>query len=575
MAVVAFAVVRFKKNRARDAASSRLKKHVASRSDLLLELANGYSGTCRTIDSSRWTTGLTTSWAGAEMPQLAIDFDNDNKFEDFVLNDETYILVHFLVGVDQLTLNPYYPINQDCIHPTGTPTGLENTNGCLDCVCSTCSCGYGFTEQKVLYMEVDDDESGRDITSGSPYEYFEFQLLNKVVAWFYIDTVTFVEVCQGVSPTVTGTTATNSPSDIAPVDDIMAELNPGYAQGNVHALATWRRTSTLHFAIEANTPVRKNDYVLVSFDGEISINTFWSPFKEAVQVGDIVNENVWLFRFDADYGNEENWYASIYLEFIGSNWHRPAVQWVCVVEDPSNKGGANSTTTTTTPASTTTTSNTTTICHETETVVETIWTCPSSPDLICPGGCQAAGCTSEIITEQICKTYELASKKYIDLVTDYLKTLQPEVEGPYGPLVFDATTLQLAENSLRGLPKLSIGNSRDKVYQHMMSSLLMLGDEHALDAINAAITADAWIYNGVFVMETMLQFDNYTENNGYFSESLDSWFFSAVNWEITENTDADLSADYMTTILEGHPYSDDLSELISVIRTSFYEEVFE
>jgi len=76
-------------------------------------------------------------------------------------------------------------------------------------------------------------------------------------------------------------------------------------------------------------------------------------------------------------------------------------------------------------------------------------------------------------------------------------------------------------------------------------------------------------------METMLQFDNYTENNGYFSESLDSWFFSAVNWEITENTDADLSADYMTTILEGHPYSDDLSELISVIRTSFYEEVFE
>ncbi|CBY11145.1 unnamed protein product [Oikopleura dioica] len=309
-------------------------------SALLLGLANGYSGTCRTIDSSRWTTGLTTVWGGAEMAQLAIDFDNDNKFEDFVLNDETYILVHFLVGVDHLTLNPFYPVNPEC--GPGTPTGLENANGCLDCVCLSCSCGYGFTEQKVLYMEVDDDESGRDVYSGSPYEYFEFQLLNKAVAWLYIDTVTFVEVCQGISPTVTGTTATNSPSDIAPVDDIVAELNPGYAQGNVHSLAIWRRTSTLHFAVEGNTPVRENDYVLVSFDGEISINTFWSPFKEAVQVGDIVNENVWLFRFDADYnivdsGSEGNWYGNIQLNFIGSNWHRPAVQWVCVVEDPSNK----------------------------------------------------------------------------------------------------------------------------------------------------------------------------------------------------------------------------------------------
>lgn len=31
-----------------------------------------------------------------------------------------------------------------------------------------------------------------------------------------------------------------------------------------------------------------------------------------------------------------------------------------------------------------------------------MWNCPSSPDLICPGGCAAAGCTSEIIIEQVC-----------------------------------------------------------------------------------------------------------------------------------------------------------------------------
>ena len=36
-----------------------------------------------------------------------------------------------------------------------------------------------------------------------------------------------------------------------------------------------------------------------------------------------------------------------------------------------------------------------------------MWTCPlgSYPDLICPGGCYEAGCTSEVITTEYCWFY--------------------------------------------------------------------------------------------------------------------------------------------------------------------------
>ena len=78
---------------------------------------------------------------------------------------------------------------------------------------------------------------------------------------------------------------------------------------------------------------------------------------------------------------------------------------------------------------------------------------------------------------------ELAPQKYIDLVMDYLNTLPPEVEGPYGPLVFDSTTIQCAEESLEELPKLPIENSRENLYQHMMTGLFLKGDENSLDAI--------------------------------------------------------------------------------------------
>jgi hypothetical protein len=78
---------------------------------------------------------------------------------------------------------------------------------------------------------------------------------------------------------------------------------------------------------------------------------------------------------------------------------------------------------------------------------------------------------------------DLAPHKYIDLVMNYLNTLPPEVEGPYGPLVFDSTTLQCAEDSLDELPKLPIENSRENLYQHMMTGLFLKGDENALDAI--------------------------------------------------------------------------------------------
>jgi hypothetical protein len=91
------------------------------------------------------------------------------------------------------------------------------------------------------------------------------------------------------------------------------------------------------------------------------------------------------------------------------------------------------------------------------------------------------------------------------------------------------------------------------------------------------MTADAWIYNGVFVMETMLNFDMiFDDSLDGISNNPDSWDFSAVNWTITGSSDAELSEEYMADILGGHPNSADpvvLTEVIAPVLEG-YEDVF-
>ena len=65
---------------------------------LLARLTEGYSGICRLLPSSRYVTGIKSAWHRTfhgEQPTLQIDFDNGSKFDDFALNDETYLLLHF------------------------------------------------------------------------------------------------------------------------------------------------------------------------------------------------------------------------------------------------------------------------------------------------------------------------------------------------------------------------------------------------------------------------------------------------------------------------------------------------
>lgn len=91
------------------------------------------------------------------------------------------------------------------------------------------------------------------------------------------------------------------------------------------------------------------------------------------------------------------------------------------------------------------------------------------------------------------------------------------------------------------------------------------------------MTADTWIYNGVFVMETMLNFDMHYDAVGFVSPNPDSWDFSGVNWTITGSTEAELSEDYMGEILAGHPMSSDVTVLAEVIAPVLegYEDTFQ
>ena len=83
---------------------------------LLLGCVSAYTGTCRVLDPSRYSWYIKTSWRfnwHGEQPAVELDFDNDDKHQDFVINDETYLLWTFDIDFDPtVTINAIYPINQ-------------------------------------------------------------------------------------------------------------------------------------------------------------------------------------------------------------------------------------------------------------------------------------------------------------------------------------------------------------------------------------------------------------------------------------------------------------------------------
>jgi len=75
-------------------------------------------------------------------------------------------------------------------------------------MCSTCADGYGWTEPNVFYLEMENGFSGTDLTPGSSgNQYIEWIWGNHDGSFTVIDTLEYVELCQGISPTVTGLTA--------------------------------------------------------------------------------------------------------------------------------------------------------------------------------------------------------------------------------------------------------------------------------------------------------------------------------------------------------------------------------
>ena len=102
-----------------------------------------YDGTCEELPNDRWYVQLTTSWGGGfgggEQPKISFDFDNNNKFENLVINDETYILVEFDVNVNGLNLNAYYPGGKGQQDQWGDGRGV-NYNGCPSHVSKSLVC---------------------------------------------------------------------------------------------------------------------------------------------------------------------------------------------------------------------------------------------------------------------------------------------------------------------------------------------------------------------------------------------------------------------------------------------------
>ena len=212
---------------------------------------SGYSGTCRTLPES--TFNVNNEFYDVSFPKrsektrIDFDFDNDNKFQDFVVNDETYVLLTFSFinfdGSGDLT-TVSHPVNQP---------GSSSANGCTDC--TTSQDGWGWTESQVLWLELEDDESGRDINYGSAgSQYIEIHFkdtsmwledscTNTIASDFSsgMGCLRSIELCQGISPTITG----YSPGNVA-LSHMPAAVPLSAVEGeNVHYTAITRQTKTL------------------------------------------------------------------------------------------------------------------------------------------------------------------------------------------------------------------------------------------------------------------------------------------------------------------------------------------
>jgi hypothetical protein len=73
-----------------------------------------YTGTCKDLPNSRISVGLINNWNTGEQPKLEIDFDNDLKSDEFALNDESYLLLHFSKPIKNYHkgLKPMYPLKR-------------------------------------------------------------------------------------------------------------------------------------------------------------------------------------------------------------------------------------------------------------------------------------------------------------------------------------------------------------------------------------------------------------------------------------------------------------------------------
>ena len=129
-----------------------------------------------------------------------------------------------------------YPINT-------ASDGADNVNGCQDCasMCPTCALGYGYTEEFVLYFELNDAVSGHDFLDD---EHIEWDW-DGGPGITYMTTMESIRICQGISPTVAG---------LAPMplntEDVVEELDVTDGE-NFVVLPS--RSTAFNFAFTAST----------------------------------------------------------------------------------------------------------------------------------------------------------------------------------------------------------------------------------------------------------------------------------------------------------------------------------
>ena len=319
----------------------------------LLAAVSGYSGTCRELPESYYTPGLVATdykfvspWDRKwwEHTKIEFDFDNANKFQDFVINDETYVLLHFREGYfagsgynEIHMLNVHYPVNQP---------DSSSKNGCTDCTTYTGllgslagADGWGWTENTVLWFELEDSESGRDMNVGSVgSQYLEWEWERQ---WGLEDPqcngcpygggwlccLEKIEVCQGISPTVSGLSVGN----VAMATAVPLSAEEGE---NVHYMFIYDSSSssfpgptkTLNMAFSGSIPVDTDSYIQASFDGEFVL-TDYQYHLDSMDRED-PSMNVYNFHFDGEY---DTWYMQFELTYTGSDWHAPKVQWMSIV----------------------------------------------------------------------------------------------------------------------------------------------------------------------------------------------------------------------------------------------------